>query len=123
MRHISHEYIQNNPQLPFKLFTFHAHNLARVIPLHWHQSTEILYCESGELQVTVKNQSYLLKKNDFIVINPYEIHTSKSPIENHILCIQLPFSFLSYVTSNSFYNQFTFSANSTSKNKIVMPNY
>lgn len=113
MHHISHEYIQNNPQLPFKLFSFHAHNLARVIPLHWHQSTEILYCESGELQVTVKNQSYLLKKNDFIVINPYEIHTSKSPIENHILCIQLPFSFLSYVTSNSFYNQFTFSANST----------
>lgn len=52
MRHISHEYIQNNPQLPFKLFTFHAHNLARVIPLHWHQSTEfyIVNLENYKLQ-------------------------------------------------------------------------
>ena len=120
MHHISHEYIQNNPQLPFKLFSFHAHNLARVIPLHWHQSTEILYCESGELQVTVKNQSYLLKKNDFIVINPYEIHTSKSPIENHILCIQLPFFHTLQVIL--FTISLLFPQTRLSKNKIVMPN-
>jgi AraC-like DNA-binding protein len=116
MAKIIHEYIQNTQDLPFKIFEFHAHNLKRIVPMHWHQSTEILYCAKGNLAVKVKDSKFLLKEKDFIVINTYEIHSTQSPTENWILCIQIPFSFISLLTSNHFYKEYLFDANSCQKN-------
>lgn len=113
MATIVHENIQNTEDFPFKIFDFHAHNLNRVIPLHWHQSTEILFCAKGELIVNLKGQEYLLKSGDYIAINPYEIHSTKSPVENWILCIQLPFKYMSQLTFNRFFYEYRFKANST----------
>lgn len=115
---IKHEMISNSKELPFKIFNFHAHNLNRVIPMHWHQSTELLYCKQGQLEVNLKNHTYILKENDFIVINPYQIHSTKSPQKNWVLCIQLPLSFLNAITSNQFLRYYIFDANSCKrKNK------
>lgn len=109
---ITHETINNSKELPFKVFNFHAHNLNRVIPMHWHQSTELLYCAQGKLEVTLKNQSYVLNESDFLAINPYQLHSTKSPQKNWVLCIQLPLTFLSAITSNQFFHNYVFSANS-----------
>lgn len=112
MSYIQHEKISNSKKLPFKIFNFHAHNLNRVIPLHWHQSTELLYCAQGKLEVKLKDQSYLLGKNDFVVINPYQIHSTQSPQKNWVLCIQLPLPFLSEMTNSKFLHEYVFNANS-----------
>lgn len=119
MSNIEHEAIDNSKRLLFKIFNFHAHNLNRVIPMHWHQSTEILYCEQGQLEVKLKNHTYMLHKNDFIVINPYQIHSTKSPQRNSVLCIQLPLYFLNSVTSNEFLHNYIFFANSCRQKKKV----
>lgn len=119
MVYIKHETINNSKQLLFKVFNFHAHNLNRVIPMHWHQSTELLYCEHGQLEVKLKNYTFMLNKNDFIVINPYQIHSTKSPQKNSVLCIQLPLYFLNALTSNQFLHSYIFVANSCKQKNIA----
>lgn len=118
MTYIKHESINNSQQLPFKIFSFRAHNLERVIPMHWHQSTEILFCAKGNLEVRLKENNYFLKKNDFLVINPYQIHSTKSLTINWILCIQLPLVFLNKITANKFLKNFIFDANSCKYKKV-----
>lgn len=113
MATIVHENIYNTEDFPFKIFDFHAHNLNRVIPFHWHQSTEILFCAKGKLIVNLKGQEHLLKAGDYIAINPYEIHSTQSPMENWILCIQLPFKYMSQLTFNRFFYEYRFKINST----------
>lgn len=112
MGKIIHENVQNTEDFPFRIFDFHAHNLNRVIPFHWHQSTEILFCGKGQLTIKLQDHEFTLNKDDFVVINPYQIHATTSPKENWILCIQLPYPLLAKLTSNSFYNYYLFEANS-----------
>ena len=119
MSYIKHEKISNSKKLPFKVFNFHAHNLNRVIPMHWHQSTELLYCAQGKLEVKLKNHNFLLCKNDFIAINPYQIHSTKSLQKNSVLCIQLPLPFLNELTNNTFLYKYIFAANSCTESNSI----
>lgn len=54
--------------------------------MHFHPDIEIDYVVEGELQVTVKDVSYHLKKNDVILLNSGILHGVKSKTENTILC-------------------------------------
>ncbi|MEB3365541.1 hypothetical protein SDC49_24890 [Lactobacillus sp. R2/2] len=47
-----------------------------------------------------------------MVINPYQIHSTKSPQQNWVLCIQLPLPFLSEMTNKEFLHEYVFNANS-----------
>lgn len=116
MSDITHEFIENDKSVPFKIFDFHARDLSRIIPPHWHQSTEILFCKYGSLKVKVQNKTYCLHANDFIIINPNEIHSTQSLSKNWVLCLQLPYSLLQKATLDKFTHEFIFNANSI-KNK------
>ena len=43
-------------------------------PKHWHESIELIYILSGEIEVFVNNKKYYLKKEDILLINSNEIH-------------------------------------------------
>ncbi len=106
---IKHENINYySSPLPFKIFTFHAKNLDRVIQPHWHRSTEILFCIEGKLKITFPKKAYILKENQFAVINPVQIHSTQSLSHNWVLCIQLPFSFMNNISKNTFMEKFIF---------------
>lgn len=105
---IKYEEITHAAMIPFKIFSFRAKNLDRIIAPHWHQSTEILFVKEGTLKITLQNKTYLLHKNEFVVINPNIIHSTRSLSKNWVLCIQLPLSFLKLVTNNQFDKVFIF---------------
>ena len=44
-------------------------------PLHWHDEFEIIYCTSGQVQVTLWGQAHILSAGDLIVILPHSVHS------------------------------------------------
>ena len=108
---LKHEFIKKEGPMPFHAFTFRAKDTNRIIPQHWHQSTELLYCIQGELKVQINQKSFILKSGDIIVINPNTVHSTQSPTYNHVLCLQLQYSFLTNLTNHQFNHEFLFSLN------------
>lgn len=44
---------------------------------HWHEWLEMMYFKTDGYTVTIDGTSYVSKKGDFFVINPFEIHSSE----------------------------------------------
>jgi len=79
------ESIQFNNNNPIKIF---VHNL-NYTQNHWHDALEILFVLDGNIQIGIGNSSYLLQKEDIIVINPNEIHTTSAQNANLVLALQI----------------------------------
>lgn len=47
----------------------------RSFPLHWHDDFELIYCTSGQIQVTLWGQAHTLCARDLIVILPHAVHS------------------------------------------------
>jgi len=45
-----------------------------IIPWHWHEEIEIVYIESGQMEIKIPSKSFLLEKGDCIVINSNILH-------------------------------------------------
>lgn len=105
---VKYEEIIHESAIPFKIFSFRAKSINRIIAPHWHQSTEVLFVKDGSLKITLQNKNYILHKNEFVVINPNVIHSTRSLNKNWVLCIQLPLSFLKIVTNDKFETDFIF---------------
>lgn len=48
-----------------------------VVNKHYHDWIEIIYLVNGDLQVQINNQTREMNKNEFIVINPMSIHSTR----------------------------------------------
>lgn len=59
-------------------------------PTHLHQCFEIIVLRSGEMTVTVDEQTFLLKENEALLIFPNQIHALSSEESSHFLCIFSP---------------------------------
>lgn len=112
---LKHELIQSNGTLPFNMFVFHGINSKRIIPQHWHRSSELIYCIDGKLNVRISSKFYQLSPNDMIFINPNTVHSTQSPISNKVFVLQLPLSYLQTLTENQFDHQFLFQLNTAQK--------
>lgn len=44
-------------------------------PLHWHEEFELIYCDGGNIRVTLWGESYTLYTGDLLVILPHAIHS------------------------------------------------
>ncbi|RHW51221.1 hypothetical protein DS831_04150 [Bombilactobacillus bombi] len=119
MQPLQHEIIYSNLGLPFKAFTFHSNDSKRTIPQHWHNHIEILFCLSGNLKLIINAKPYLLCTNNAFVINSNIIHASNSPVNNWILCIQLPYSWISTLTENQYNKNFIFQSKINNCDKIT----
>ena len=107
-----HEVIKPDELLEVKLFAFKADSYERIIAPHWHASVEILYCIEGQLVVHAEMNQYLLERGDMMLLNSNVVHSTNSPIKNHILVIQLPLKFMQKVTENHYNQQYVFELNS-----------
>ncbi len=65
-----HEIIDFGSHIPIKFFIHSIGDVGR----HWHQSTELLFVLSGQVQIFVREHSYTLCEDDLIIINSYDIH-------------------------------------------------
>ncbi len=59
-------------------------------PLHLHQCFEIISLLSGEMNITVDDKNYLLKKGEVLLVFPNQIHSLESANSEHTLCIFSP---------------------------------
>ena len=44
------------------------------VPFHWHKEMEWIWVEKGSLELTLGTQRKILQKQDFVMINSYELH-------------------------------------------------
>ena len=91
-RDFLHEIIEpiENLDVNFKLFE----DRGSYVSNHWHNSLEIIYITSGDLQVNMEGATYNLKANDCIFINSGVIHSTRCVYENTSILLQIPLSFL-----------------------------
>lgn len=59
-------------------------------PAHLHHSFEIIVVMYGEMDVTIENNTYTLKKNESVLIFPNQVHSLSSNNSEHMLCIFSP---------------------------------
>lgn len=60
-------------------FQFHIsrqglNDRAIISAFHWHECIEILYCDGGNIQVTIENAEYTMESGDMILIGPDVVH-------------------------------------------------
>lgn len=67
---------------------------------HWHNALEIIYIISGELTVSIQNESYILTSNKFILINSKTVHSTKCTNPNNALVLQIPYDYIKRYINN-----------------------
>ncbi len=88
----SHEIVEpiDNLDVNFKLFDDSGSYVAN----HWHNSLEIIYITSGDLQINMEGYTYNLKANECMFINSGIIHSTRCTYQNTSILLQVPLSFL-----------------------------
>lgn len=64
------------------------------VPMHWHDSIEVLYILDGETTVNIDQQLFTLHQNDYIILDSKVIHSTSCKTFSHFLIIQIPYRFL-----------------------------
>ena len=59
-------------------------------PMHLHQSFELILITEGNMNVTVDETVYSLKKNQAIIIFPNQLHSLSSEVSKHVLFLFAP---------------------------------
>ncbi len=60
---------------PIEAFYCDYYKNWKPIQNHWHYFMEILYCTSGAITVTCNENSYVLRKGNFLLIPPQALHS------------------------------------------------
>ncbi|AXG37286.1 MULTISPECIES: AraC family transcriptional regulator [Enterococcus] len=107
---MKYEKISPTDNYSYKIFSFHSKSSDRLIPPHWHDSLELLFCFSGELEVIFAGETYHLKAQEFIIINSNHVHSTRSPVLGECLVIQLPLDYVQQVTEEQYWKKFLFKA-------------
>lgn len=67
---------------PFHMFMHGANE----IPLHWHETLEIIVVLRGTLRMTVGNSLCNLRERDVMIINPFTVHGSTAWDPETLVC-------------------------------------
>ena len=59
-------------------------------PPHMHNCFEAVFCLSGNMNITVDNREYVIKKGEAVLIFPNQIHSFGEGECSHMLCIFSP---------------------------------
>lgn len=89
---IYHEQVRTDTALPMRFDIYMTEG--ELIPMHWHNSLEIIYILSGNMEVTISNHATRLFPDDFIIINSREIHATHCISPTKVLLLQIPYRFL-----------------------------
>lgn len=105
-----HEKVITTEALPARSFSYLSSN--QLITNHWHYSLEILYLESGKMDVGINNRVYSLKSGDLIVINSENIHYTHCRELSRVYALQVPYPILKAHIPNYDYIRFQTRENS-----------
>lgn len=116
MEQYHHEFIDKNEMLDLHL-DFFIDPGQTVINKHFHDWIEIIYLTHGDLEIQVNNKTTQLKVNDFVVINPMSIHSTRCMNGNTAILLQIPISFLEKFMPNI--REYSFAVDLESKDPKV----
>ena len=85
-----YETVIPNDDLPFRMFIFEGKDGNYRVTKHWHQSVELFLVLQGKLDFYINSRQYMLRPNDFVIVNPNEIHSIDSPDPNITIVLQIP---------------------------------
>lgn len=98
-----YETVIPNDDLPFCMFIFEGKDGNYRVTKHWHQSVELFLVLKGELDFYINSRQYILKPDDFVIVNSNEIHSIDSPKPNITIVLQIPMkSFEGYMDDQSY---------------------
>lgn len=117
---MKYEKISPTDNYSYKIFSFQSKSSDRLIPPHWHESLELLFCLSGEVEVIFTGQTYRLQAKEFIVINSNHVHSTRSPVLSECLVIQFPLAYLQRVTEDHYLKQFLFKTTPDQQTKDLL---
>lgn len=60
---------------PYSVYKGRIPEWIHSFPLHWHDDFELIYCNTGQIQVTLWGQAYTLRAGDLIIILPHAVHS------------------------------------------------
>lgn len=60
---------------PYSVYKGRIPEWIQAFPLHWHDDFELIYCATGQIQVTLWGQAHTLRANDLIIILPHAVHS------------------------------------------------
>lgn len=90
--HIIHEQVKTDAALPIRFDIYTTQG--ELVPMHWHNSLEIIYILEGNMDVTVKDHVNRLWPGDFMIINSREIHGTHCGSLTKVFLLQFPYYFL-----------------------------
>ena len=99
MNHYEHEIIADDTSLQLNFKPIRSVN--GYSPLHWHSHLEVILIQDGYLIAFVSEKKYTLKRDDMLVINPGELHSTRGFGEVRYLLLQIPRDYLSKTTDKS----------------------
>ena len=87
-----HENVVVEPDLQVRCFSYEDAGVR--VPAHWHHSLEILLIDTGDMEVNINDIRLRLQKDDFILINSGDIHSTSCSENARICVLQIPYPFL-----------------------------
>ncbi len=97
MNNYSHQIISDDTRLQLSFSLINSNNAS--FPTHWHSHLEIMLIRRGYMTAFIGDQKFTLKKDDLLVINSRELHSTKTWGETDYLLLQIPFDYLSRAIS------------------------
>lgn len=67
--------IHGTATFPYSVYRGRIPEWFHSFPLHWHDDFELIYCEQGQIQVTLWGQAYTLCARDLILVLPHAVHS------------------------------------------------
>lgn len=92
MESCTHEFIKPNDAIDINLE--YSIDEGSVVPKHFHDWIEIVYLVKGTLEVHDSSRMITLQENDFVIINPMSIHSTRCIGGNQAILLQIPVSFI-----------------------------
>lgn len=87
-----HENVVAEPDLQVRCFSYEDAGVR--VPAHWHHSLEILLVDTGDMEVNINDMRLQLQKDDFVLINSGDIHSTSCSEHARICVLQIPYPFL-----------------------------
>ena len=83
------EYIDYREDLPVRIYLANI----REYPIHWHNSTELIFILKGSLDIQIGIGTYHIVEGQIEIVNHNEVHSMKSSSDNLVLGLNISPSF------------------------------
>lgn len=84
-----YENVIMNRERNANVFGFSSKDIDRIIPMHFHNEAELIYCLRGKLKIWIDGQVTILNAEDVYFINNNVPHATQSITNNEVIVLQL----------------------------------